>query len=103
MPANFLLASADSGLQFQIKEAFDTATRVDLVALNAEAALRSEIITAPSEAILILDAQIPRAANLPPDREEKAALWLLQEMRARSIRLPTLVITSRPLGITELD
>jgi hypothetical protein len=103
MAVSFLLASADSGLQFQIKEALGTAARVDLVAVNAEAAIRNDILAASSEAILILDAQIPRAANLPPDREEKAALWLLQELRGRGIRLPALVITSRPLGITELD
>ena len=54
-------------------------------------------------AILILDAQIPRSTNMPPDREENAALSLLQELGSLGIHIPSLVITSRPLGMSELD
>src|SRR3954470_22930589 len=103
MPAHFLLISADPQLQIEIRDNVDLAARIDLVALNAEGALRSPLLAAPSDAILILDAQIPRAVNLPPDREENAALWLLQQLRSRAIRIPALVVTSRPLGITDLD
>ncbi len=104
MPASCLLASANSGLQLEIREAFGSAARVDLIATDASTALSSEIIvTAPPEVILVLDAQLPRTANLPPDREEKATLWLLQELRARGIRRAALVITSRPMGISEID
>jgi hypothetical protein len=98
------MASANSGLQLEIKEAFGLAAHVDLVATDAATALNSEIVvTAPPEVILVLDAQLPPTPNLPPDREEKAVLRLLQELRARGINRHALVITSRPMGISEID
>jgi hypothetical protein len=105
MPVSSLMVSADPGLQLQIKDALGPAARVDLLAMDATTASQSEIVeTAPPETILILDAQVPRTFNLPPDREENASLWLLRELRERrGIRRPALVITSRPMGVTEID
>jgi hypothetical protein len=105
MSVSSLIVSSDPGLLLQIKDALGPAARVDLLAMDATTASQNVIVeTAPTETILILDAQIPRTVNLPPDREENAALWLLRELKERrGIRRPTLVITSRPMGVTEVD
>jgi CHAT domain len=103
MPTPCLLASADSSLYLNIREAFGSGALVDLIATDASMALEKFVESASREVILVLDAQLPLTPNLPPDREEKAALWLLQQLRARGIRRPALVITSRPMGISEID
>jgi CHAT domain len=103
MPTTFLMVSADTGLQYEISEALGPSARINLVAPYADAAAKSELMEDSTEAVLILDAQIPRRPNAPPDRREQSVLWLLQELRKSGISIPALVITSRPLGVTELD
>ena len=100
----FLLISSDSALQFEIKVALGSTARVDLVAIDADSAFRNELIReSSSDAVLLLDAQLPRSYNGPLDRHERSALWLLQELRKSGVITPALVITSRPLGVSELD
>jgi hypothetical protein len=101
MPLSCLLISANPGLQILIREALGVASHLELIADNAGAALNEISRYGGSEAILVLDAQVPRTAGQPIDQEEKAALWLLQELGAG--RPPALVITSRSMGITEID
>lgn len=104
MLTRFLLISSDSALQFEIREALGSTARVDLVAIDADSAFRNELIKeSSSDAVLLLDAQLPRSFNGPLDRQERSALWLLQELRKSGVATPTLVITSRPLGVSELD
>ncbi|WP_028351223.1 CHAT domain-containing protein [Bradyrhizobium murdochi] len=105
MTTRFLLISSDSALQFEIREALGPTTHVDLVAIDADSAFRSQLITEspPSDSVLLLDAQIPRSLNAALDRQERSALWLLQELRRSGVATPALVITSRPLGVSELD
>jgi CHAT domain-containing protein len=99
---------AEFGLMRLINDALGDTGRVDIVANDATTALNialnSEgIRAAPPEAILIVDAQIPQTNGLPPDRQEKAALWLLQQLRANGIAIPVLVITALPVATTELE
>ena len=103
MAVKFLLVCSDSNLQFEISEALGSAAEIDLVAIDAESASRNDRIRkASTDTVLLLDAQLPRRFNGPLDRQEKSALWLVQELRKSGIAAPALFITSRELGVFEL-
>jgi hypothetical protein len=103
MTTKFLLICSDSTLQFAIREALGSAVEIDLVAIDAESASRSDRIrTTSSDTVLLLDAQLPRRSNGSLDRQEQSALWLVQELRKSGIATPALFITSRELGVFEL-
>ena len=100
----FLLICSDSSLQFAISETLGSTDEVDLVAIDAESATRNNRIKqASADTVLLLDAQLPRRSNGPLDRQEQSALWLVQELRKSGIATPALFITSRALGVSELD
>jgi CHAT domain len=104
MATKFLLICSDTILQFAIREALGPAVEIDLVAIDAESASRNDrIIKASSDTVLLLDAQLPRRFNGSLDRQEQSALWLVQELRKAGIATPALFITSRELGVFELD
>jgi hypothetical protein len=104
MATKFFLICSDPSLQMAIRDALGSAAEIDLVAIDAETACRSDrIANAPPNAVLILDAQLPRRLNGPLDRQEQSALWLVQELRKTRIATPALFITSRELGVFELD
>ncbi|MCK1270831.1 MULTISPECIES: CHAT domain-containing protein [unclassified Bradyrhizobium] len=104
MTIKFLLVCSDSNLQFAIKEALGAAGDIDLIAIDAETASRNDRIREASpDTVLLLDAQLPRRLGGPLDRQEKSALWLVQELRNTAIATPALFITSREVGIFELD
>jgi hypothetical protein len=112
MPLRFLLATSDdafrkpaiSPVRLAIKQAYKGQASVKLLPTDADAVLRSDLIaTDNADAVLLLDAQLPRAAGLPPDVDESAALRLLQTLRDRGIHIPTVVITRRPMGVSEMD
>jgi hypothetical protein len=103
MATKFLLICSDSYLQLAIREALGSAVEIDLVAIDAESGSRNDRIrTTSADTVLLLDAQLPRRSNVPLDRQEQSALWLIQELRKSGIATPALFITSRELGVFEL-
>jgi hypothetical protein len=76
---------------------------VRFLAGDASSALKHpDLLNSPSGTILVLDAQVPQTSASSPDRQERAAMRLLRELRANGVRIPALVITLLTVGTSEL-
>jgi hypothetical protein len=99
-PVTPLFVSADMDLLSAISSEWGT---INFLAKDASSALKNQaLLTAPPGTILVLDAQVPQTAASPPDRQEKAAMGLLRDLRKNGINIPTLVITLLSVGTSDL-
>jgi hypothetical protein len=99
-PVPPLFVSADMDLLSAISSEWGAVT---FLAKDASSALKNQaLLTAPPGTILVLDAQVPQTAASPPDRQERAAIALLKDLRANGIQIPTLVITLLTVGTSDL-
>jgi hypothetical protein len=98
-PVPPLFVSADVNLLSAVNEL----GLVRFLAGDASSALKHpDLLNSPPGTILVLDAQVPQTSASSPDRQERAAMRLLRELRANGIRIPALVITLLTVGTSEL-
>jgi hypothetical protein len=102
-PTSCLLATADPVVRAHIEDVLEDA-EIALVGTDSFSALASRTLRdADPETLLVLDAQLPRAATLPADEDGTAALELLRQLREGGDRRPALVITRKPMGMNDVD
>jgi hypothetical protein len=101
MPLQYQMIPGSVPMQKEIMRALGQSVPLEWDADSA--AKNSDITSAPRDMLLVLDAEVPRQPNGSPDASEEAGLWLLRELRRSGVDRPTLVITSHPMGVTELD